>query len=55
MIENPHPKSHCYCCGKEVSEYDVIEGPDLPICADCFTEWNTRCYELLETMKEEKS
>lgn len=47
-------KPHCYVCGKEIGEEDIIEGPDLPICDACFNEWQSRCYKLLDQMKEEK-
>lgn len=49
------PKHYCYVCGKEIDEDNIIEGPDIPICDDCFVEWQTRCYKLLEQMKEERN
>lgn len=44
----------CYVCGVEVDEDDIIEGPEIPLCPDCYTKWQDRCYEQLEKMKEEK-
>ena len=46
-----HP--HCYVCGVEVDEDDIIEGPEIPLCFDCFIKWQDRCYQQLEEMKEE--
>lgn len=44
---------HCYVCGVEVDENDVIEGPEIPICPHCYTKWQDRCYQQLEEMKKE--
>lgn len=43
----------CYVCGVEVDEDDVIEGPEIPLCPDCYTKWQDRCYQQLEEMKKE--
>lgn len=47
------PHYHCYVCGVEVDEDDIIEGPEIPLCPDCYTKWQDRCYEQLEEMKKE--
>lgn len=50
IIERPH----CYVCGKEATEIDYLDGPDFYMCDGCYSEWHTRCFKLLEQMKEEK-
>ncbi len=44
---------HCYVCGVEVDEDDIIEGPEIFLCPDCYTKWQDRCYQQLEEMKKE--